>query len=561
MSVIIGSRKDRTVSGAIAALAGKPTTLTPGAAIAILAEAAAAGPEKVAGRRATSALAKVVTDHAEPQVRVAAAKGLSHVQSDVSVRALRKVADHGADGQLLAAAAAGLTNLGGRADVKRLRGAAVRADWPLAAAQAAASARLLGAPRRRHARPGGRDPAAPGRGRAGAAGRRTARRRGSRRSTCRWPGAEGRRRTCRGPPSCPRAPRPSGRSAAATAPTWCWPARTSRSLATAPGSPGTLLGVNESMGTTFVRWVVLTRPDGDGLAVTVARPTGEVGFVGRGSIVDGVLSVTVDAVDHPGATAVHVTASLSGGTLEVDGRSEKTITSPAAPAGADPAAVRPVRAGPGRLSCPSNVAPGRRSAASRERLGRMPSEHRPHRVTTGTRPRPRAPAGDASSRAARGPGLAGHRARGAAGVVPARLDGPRRDHQHGAVLRRDRLARPLPRVRHGRPDRAGARRAAARARPAGRVAVGTAPARRCPPCCWSRWGLSMLGEAGDPAEVRLRPRGRGGTTPSRTSPGSTGSPRRRSSSVIAAGGVAAASATDRHTGQSVGGAHSAQRTT
>lgn len=325
MSVIIGSSKDRTVTGAIAALAGKPTTLTPGAAIAILAEAAAAGPEKVAGRRAATALAKVVTDHTEPQVRVAAAKGLSHVQSDVSVRALRRVADKGADGQLLAAAAAGLTNLGGRADVKRLRGAAVRADWPLAAAQAAASARLLA-----HRVGATLDPDD---------------------ATLRLPGEDapvlpvgGRLKTrikavdlpvarSRATADLPWAALvPEGASAVGA---FSCGDRTHvvlagkdvESLASAPGIAGTLLGVNESMGTTFVRWVVLTRPDADGLAVTVARPTGEVGFVGRGTIVDGVLSVTVDAVDHPGATAAHVTASLSRGTLEVDGRSERTITS------------------------------------------------------------------------------------------------------------------------------------------------------------------------------------------------------------------------------------------
>lgn len=327
MSVSIGSSKDHTVSGAIAALAGKPTTLTQGAAVAILAEAAAAGPEKVAGRRAATALAKVVTEHWEPQVRVAAAKGLGHVRFDVSVRALRKVADHGADGQLLAAAAAGLTNLGGRADVKRLRGAAVRADWPLAAAQAAASARLLA-----HRVGVSVDPQD---------------------ATLRLPGEDapvlplggGRLRTKVKTVDLPVARAearadlpwaalvPEGASAVGA---FSCGDRTHvvlggsdvQVLTSAPGIAATLLGVNESMGTTFVRWVVLTRPDGDGLAVTVARPTGEVGFVGRGSVVDGVLSVTVDAVGQPGATAVHVTASLAGGRLEVDGLSEKPITSP-----------------------------------------------------------------------------------------------------------------------------------------------------------------------------------------------------------------------------------------
>jgi hypothetical protein len=326
MSVIIGSPKDRTVSGAIAALAGKPTTLTPGAAIAILAEAAAAGPEKVAGRRATTALAKVVTDHAEPQVRVAAAKGLSHVQSDVSVRALRKVADKGADGQLLAAAAAGLTNLGGRADVKRLRGAAVRADWPLAAAQAAASARLLahrvGAslhPEDATLRLPGEDaPVLPLSGRlktrVEAVDLPVARTRAT--ADLPWAALVPEDASAVGAFSC------GDRTHVVLA------GKDAEALTRAPGIAATLLGVNESMGTTFVRWVVLTHPDGEGLAVTVARPTGEVGFVGRGSIVDTVLSVTVDAVDRPGATAVHVTASLAGGKLEVDGRSERTITSP-----------------------------------------------------------------------------------------------------------------------------------------------------------------------------------------------------------------------------------------
>jgi hypothetical protein len=82
------------------------------------------------------------------------------------------------------------------------------------------------------------------------------------------------------------------------------------------------------MGTTFVRWEVLTRPDGDAHAVTLARQTGEVAFGGRGTIVDGVLSVTVDAVDTPGATAAHVTVTVAKGRLEVDGRTEKGITSP-----------------------------------------------------------------------------------------------------------------------------------------------------------------------------------------------------------------------------------------
>jgi hypothetical protein len=326
MSVIIGSRKDRTVSGAIAALAGKPTTLTPGAAIAILAEAAAAAPDKVAGRRATTALAKVVSDHDEPQVRVAAAKGLGQVQSATSVRALRKAADQTQDGQLVAAASAGLSNLGVRADVRRLRAASERTDWPHASVRAAASARMLA-----HRVGAAVDPTDPVQQLPGESAPLlpvTARLK-TRIKAVELPVP--RRAATADLPW--RSLVPDG--AAAVGAFSCGD-RThvvlagtdTEQLRSAPGIAGTLLGVNESMGTTFVRWVVLTRPDGDGLAVTVARPTGEVGFVGRGTIVDGVLSVTVDAVDTPGATAAHVTVSLAKGKLDVDGRTEKGITSP-----------------------------------------------------------------------------------------------------------------------------------------------------------------------------------------------------------------------------------------
>jgi hypothetical protein len=325
MSVIIGSRKDRTVSGAIAALAGEPTTLTPGAAIAILAETAAAAPDKVAGRRATTALARVLSDHEEPQVRVAAARGLGQVQSAASVRALRKVADHADDGQLIAAASAGLTNLGVRADVKRLRAASDRADWLHATVRAGASARMLA-----HRVGAAVDPADPAQqlpGESAPVLPVTARLKTRirpvempvprRAATADLPWAS----------LVPEGASPVGAFSCGDRTHVVLAGKDAASLTSAPGIAGTLLGVNESMGTTFVRWVVLTRPDGDGLAVTVARPTGEVGFVGRGTIVDGVLSVTVDAVDTPGATAAHVTVSLVGSKLEVDGRTEKGITS------------------------------------------------------------------------------------------------------------------------------------------------------------------------------------------------------------------------------------------
>jgi hypothetical protein len=248
------------------------------------------------------------------------------VQSSTAVRALRKVADQAQDGQLVAAASAGLANLGARADVKRLRAAGDRAEWPHASRRANGSARLLA-----HRVGAAVDPADPAQQLPG--------------ETAPVLPVTGRLRTRIKPVALPvarkaatadlpwRALVPEGATAVGA---FSCGDRThivlagkdNGSLASAAGIAGTLLGVNESMGTTFVRWVVLTRPDGDGLAVTVARPTGEVGFVGRGSLVDGVLTVSVDAVDTPGATAAHVTASLVGGRLEVDGRSDKGITAP-----------------------------------------------------------------------------------------------------------------------------------------------------------------------------------------------------------------------------------------
>uniref|UniRef100_UPI002B277F0C HEAT repeat domain-containing protein n=1 Tax=Nocardioides sp. TaxID=35761 RepID=UPI002B277F0C len=98
-------------------------------------------------------------------------------------------------------------------------------------------------------------------------------------------------------------------------------------LAKAPAIAATLLGQNESTGESFVRWVVLIEPDGPngngGFNVTVARPTGEVGFRGTGKVDGegprGSVSVEIDAVEGPGASAVHVVARLSGGELQVEG--------------------------------------------------------------------------------------------------------------------------------------------------------------------------------------------------------------------------------------------------
>lgn len=335
MSYIIGAAKDRTVTGAIRALDGKPTTLTPGAAIAILAEAARERPTSQAGRRATNSLARALTGHDQPQVRVAAAKSLGQVDSSAAVRALRRVADREDDGQLVAAASEGLARLGTRTDVRRLRAAADRATWEHASVAANVASRLLA---QRHGTrldladpayrlPGEDAPTLPVGGRV--------------RNRIRAVDLPVARRVVRPDPQwaalVPSDATPVGAFDCGGRTHVVLAARDTDALRTAPGVAGALLGVNESLGTTYVRWLVLTRPDGDGVAVTVARPTGEVGFVGTGEWVDDALSVTVQAVDVPGATATRATASLRGRTFTIDGRSERAITVPRrVPAGLAP---------------------------------------------------------------------------------------------------------------------------------------------------------------------------------------------------------------------------------
>ncbi len=109
-------------------------------------------------------------------------------------------------------------------------------------------------------------------------------------------------------------------------------------LAKAPALAATLMGVNETTGETFVRWVVLTRPatpdDGPGrggpgdLVVTVTRATGEVGFIGRGRLEGGALRVEIASVDAPGASALDMTGTLIAGQITIEGVSDQRITVP-----------------------------------------------------------------------------------------------------------------------------------------------------------------------------------------------------------------------------------------
>lgn len=336
MSVIIGSTKDRTIDGALRALAGEPTSLTPGAAIGLLATVAASAKEPTDRAQATRGLTHALATHDDNQVRVGAAAALSAISTPAAIRALRTAVDGTDDGEILGAASLALSRIGTAADVKRLVDGSNRVQWEPGQRRAAAAARLLAyrsgvTPLRANLAPslsfdGGEVLARPVRG----AKIRTI------------DVAEVARRVTIAAGEAGLVP-PTAKAVGAFA---CGPRqhivmapKTNKSLAelaTTPSLAATLMGVNETTGTTFVRWLVLTRPataddgagrgaDGD-LVVTVARPTGEIGFVGRGQVQGKSLQVQVAAVAAPGASAAEISGTLMDGKATITGVSDKHVT-------------------------------------------------------------------------------------------------------------------------------------------------------------------------------------------------------------------------------------------
>ena len=337
MSTINGKKADRTVANATKTLAGEPTGLTLGAAIAVLADAGAAS-DGAQADSARSALAEAAQTHLNPNVRVGATVGLGAIATDASRRVLRKLVA-GDDGQRAAAAAKALAQVGTKADVTKMLTGAATSGWiPAHVAATTASAVLAHRVGVADAEPVDPPPVGDG---AGAAVRArleprlqlarplqgfdvvtvpvkevvanvelAARERVALPADAAVVGAF----TC-GP-----------RQHVVMAPKY-----DADTLAKEPTVAGALLGVNETTGTSFVRWLVLTTPNADGrgdLAVSVTRPDGTVGFVGTGRAVDGGIEVTVVAVDAPGQSAVEVTASLVDGELKVGGIADTMITTP-----------------------------------------------------------------------------------------------------------------------------------------------------------------------------------------------------------------------------------------
>lgn len=328
MSVTNGRAQDRTPASARRNLRGEANTLSPGAAIAVLAEAAARAADTAERDEAADVLASALTQHPDAQVRVAAAAALGDIPSGRGVAPLRAAVDTTGDGQLLAAASLALARAGDATDLDRLERASRRVQgaagrpWTQAAMRllahrthlvvdqlrdraplVAERERLLPPPRQgvavRPIDPGEMDGVRPGR---------------------------------RGEAFVPAGSEPlAGFS--------CGPRRHIvlappgvdhvRALLEAPSIAAALVGVNETTGLAFVRWLVLTEPVGDGqLLVTVARPTGEAGFTGRGHVDGDAARLQVRSLALPGASALQLDAVLRPGSLTVSGLGDPAVTVP-----------------------------------------------------------------------------------------------------------------------------------------------------------------------------------------------------------------------------------------
>jgi len=337
MSTINGKPADRTVALATKTLAGEQTGLTFGAAIAVLADAGAAG-EGAAADRARAALATAAQKHVNPNVRVGATVGLGAIATDASRRVLRKLVA-GDDGEQAAAAARALSQVGTRADLDRMLSGVATSGW-IPAHVAATTASAVLAHRIGVTEPNPVEPPPLGDGAGPTASGQLEPRlqlarpiKGFDVTTVPVKDVVAKVELA----ARERVTLPAG--AAVVGAFTCGPRQhvvmaptyDADTLAKEPTVAGALLGVNETTGSSFVRWLVLTTPNADrkgGLAVSVTRPDGTVGFVGTGRAVDGGIEVTVVAVDAPGQSAVEVTASLVNGELSVGGVADTMVTTP-----------------------------------------------------------------------------------------------------------------------------------------------------------------------------------------------------------------------------------------
>lgn len=316
MSARIGSDEDRTIDGALRTLLGERTTLSPGAALGVLADLGTRNGED-GTKEAIDVLRRVVADGPDSQVRVGATAALAAIGTPEAVQVLREAltAD---DPALQTASAVGLARVGDADDLDRIASLGDEVREPSQRAQIAGAVRLL----------------------AHRVGRVTER--------------DGDEKVL-DPPQRARPvetsePRVEVRDVAPT----------DRPLVTESMAPiatvlcaGTVhhvlvdreriavvareaavaavvLGANETTGQLFVRWLVLTDPSSDDgeVSIEVVQPRGDRIFVGRGRIDGERWEAELGSVARPGATAVSIKISGAADEVRIDGVSDAVITVP-----------------------------------------------------------------------------------------------------------------------------------------------------------------------------------------------------------------------------------------
>ncbi|PWJ26205.1 HEAT repeat protein [Branchiibius hedensis] len=310
MSARIGSDKDRTVDGALRTLLGERTSISPGAALGVLAGLGARNGEEGA-KEAIDVLRRVVADGPDPQVRAGAATALAAIGTPEAVEVLRQTADD-------VPSAVALARVGDAADLDRMLALLDQAKGSSQRSQLEAAVRLL-AHRVGTSIPADTDDTvlpAPQRGR----------------------------------PVEPREVQIDLRDVAPTDRSLVTEAMVPAAavvcgdtvhhvlvdreriavVAREPAVAAVVLGANETTGQLFVRWLVLTDPSSDqgDVRVQIVQPRGARVFVGRGRIDGEQWEAELASVERPGASAVSVKVAGSPEGVRIDGVSDAVIAVP-----------------------------------------------------------------------------------------------------------------------------------------------------------------------------------------------------------------------------------------
>lgn len=315
MPVIIGSPKDRTPEGVLRTLRGEQTTLTLGVALGLLPELDLPENERVA------AILEFMEQQREPAARRAAIRTLGLVGGELALDALRAVLSSETDGHCVGEAALAIGWIGGPEDIERLREAAERTRSPFAEERAAVGTWLL------------------------------AHRHGLQMDLPTYPRSDVPDLEVQAPQVQVTSSRLDDRrrqqaerllrGAVYVGPHLVQPAAvaafrcgarehivvtgrdtTPEVIRRQPTLPAIVLAQVEETDELTPKYVVLTRPDGDGLAALVTSTTGEPVLRGGGRIEGATVTLELRAVAAPGAVATEVAVFAEGDSIDVTGQSE-----------------------------------------------------------------------------------------------------------------------------------------------------------------------------------------------------------------------------------------------